>query len=62
MEAPQPNATITVHGTRIAPGETLERYREKIARIIELHMRAGAYGRSRLFAGRMRSVTIFCIG
>ena len=33
MAAPQANATITVHGTRITPGETLERYREKIARI-----------------------------
>ena len=33
MQPPQPNTTISVHGTRITPGETRERYREKIARI-----------------------------
>ncbi len=32
MQRPQSD-TITVHGTRIAPEETTERYREKIARI-----------------------------
>jgi PAS domain-containing protein len=33
MQTPRSNTTITVHGTRIGPSETLERHREKIARI-----------------------------
>lgn len=33
MQHQQPNTTSSVHGTRIVPGETRERYREKIARI-----------------------------
>lgn len=33
MQPPQLSTAITVHGTRIAPGEAPERYREKIARI-----------------------------
>jgi PAS domain S-box-containing protein len=33
MQPSQPDTTITVHGTRISPGDTHERYREKIARI-----------------------------
>src|ERR1700761_7837792 len=33
MQSPEPSTPITVHGTRILPGETRDRYREKIARI-----------------------------
>jgi len=33
VELSQPKPTIVVHGTRITPGESLERHREKIARI-----------------------------
>jgi PAS domain S-box-containing protein len=33
MNLRQPETTITVHGTRLAPDETREHYREKIARI-----------------------------
>jgi len=33
MQPPQPTETTVVHGTRIGPNDSGERYREKIARI-----------------------------